>query len=80
MKYVELKEGDDCWLFLSYHRGEMSKGKVIKVIQLEGYTPLDHYVIEIPTSVDNSLEIRDGFTVSDSPDKPLGWMRREIVK
>jgi hypothetical protein len=77
MQWVELKKGDDAWIFMSNHSGELSKGRVLEVLDLSehGFTG-EHYLIEIPTGIEPVLEVRDGFTVSDSADKPIGFLRR----
>lgn len=49
--------GDDAWIYLSNHQGELTKGKVIAELDLPGYG-FKNYVIEIDTSVDPLLEIR----------------------
>jgi hypothetical protein len=75
MKWIDLKVGDDAWIFLSHHKGKKSKGEVKMIIDVPGWS-FSHYVIEIPTHVDNLLEIRCGFSVSDTEDGTLGYMRR----
>jgi hypothetical protein len=54
-------------------------GTVIKIVQLEGY-PDEHYIIEIPTSIDSLLEIRDIMAMSDDPDKPILLWRQFETK
>lgn len=51
--------GDDAWIFIGEHGGELSQGKVIAVIELPGYS-FPHYVIELETHLDPLLEIRNG--------------------
>lgn len=74
MEYVKLKEGDPAWIYMSGHSGNLSQGKVVKVVQLDGW-PSEHYIIEVATPVDPVLEIRDGTTVSDDPQKSIGLWR-----
>ena len=49
--------GSDAWIYLPYHKGELTKGKVIAALDLPGYS-FRHYVVEIDTPVDPVLEIR----------------------
>lgn len=76
MKTLEFKEGDDCWIAMG--GGKLHKGKVLEVLDLSrhGWVNHKHYVVEIPTSIDPVLEIRDGLTMSDAEDAPLGMWRR----
>lgn len=75
MQRVKLVKGQDAWVYMSGQSGNPSKGKCIEVLNLDGYD-FEHYVIEIPTSVDPVLQIRDGATVTDDPAKPIGFWRR----
>lgn len=75
MRPVILKEGDDAWIYMRNHNGNLTHGKVVKVIRLDGYS-FDHYIIAIPTPVDDVLEIRSPSSVSDAGDKPIGMWRR----
>lgn len=72
---VELKEGQDAWIFTRGHKGEMTKGKVVKVTRLDGYD-YDHYIIAFATGIDDVFEVREGNSVSDAADKPIGLWRR----
>jgi hypothetical protein len=75
MEAVELNVGDAAWCYVGNHQGKMSKGKVVAVLNLEGWGH-KHYVIEISTHVDPLLEVRPPWAVSDSAKKPIGFMRR----
>ncbi len=79
MQEVELKVGDPCWCYVGNHKGEMSKGKVVHILNLNGWA-FKHYVIEIPTSADPLLEVRAPWSVSDGANKPIGLMRRDAPK
>lgn len=74
MKFVELKVGDTAWLYVGNHKGKYSKGVVKMIIDVPGWSYL-HYVIEIPTHIENLLEIRCGYSVSENPDKAIGMYR-----
>ena len=49
--------GDDAWIWLSNHSGEMTKGKVVAFLDLPGWG-FRNYVIEIDTHIDPLLEVR----------------------
>lgn len=76
MQWVDLDVGDDCWCFVGNHKGKMSKGKIAASVRLPGYAK-PHYIVEIQTSVDPLLEVRDGFSVSDRARKPIGFYRAQ---
>jgi hypothetical protein len=75
MQQIDLKVGDTCWIHGVGSSGNFTKGTVISIVNLPNYG-FQHYIIEIPTHIDPILEIRDPFTVSDHPDKPIGCFRR----
>jgi hypothetical protein len=77
MQEIELSVGDLCWCYVGNHKGKLSKGKVVHILNLKGW-PCKHYVIEIPTGVEPLLEIRDGLTVSDRAKGPIGFLRRPL--
>lgn len=72
----DYKVGDDAWIYVSHHRGEMTKGKVVALLDLPDYS-YRHYVIEVPTSVDPLLEVRCSVTMRPS-DPRLVEMARMI--
>lgn len=60
-------------------RENLLEGKVVAVLNLEGYS-FEHYVIEVDTHIDPVLEVRNGHTISDCAEGPLGlWRKREPV-
>jgi hypothetical protein len=63
--------GDECWIYLSHHRGEKTRGVVVAVLDLVGYSARQ-YVIEIETGVDSLLEVRSAMTMSKSEGRPIG--------
>lgn len=77
MQAIELNVGDQCWCFVGNHKGKLSKGKVVQVLNLDGWS-YKHYVIEIPTHVDPILQVRDPFSVSDHSEKPIGLHRKNV--
>jgi hypothetical protein len=79
MQEVDLMVGDPCWCYLGNHKGELTKGTVVHILNLEGWSH-KHYVIEIPTSVEPLLEVRDGLSVSDSAKGPIGFLRRAAAR
>lgn len=70
-------KGDDVWIHLGEAPGKLSKGKVLEVIDLSehGYT-FPNYLIEIPTSIDPLLEVRDAMTMSEDAKGPIGLFRK----
>ena len=74
MVWIDLDIGDKCWCFVGNHKGKMSEGTIAAIVKLPGYRTV-HYIVEIPTSVDPLLEVRDGFSISDTPKKPIGYLR-----
>lgn len=59
----DYKVGDDAWIFVGAHQGEMSKGKVLAILDgLPGWS-YRHYVIEIPTHIEPLLEIRSSMAM-----------------
>lgn len=75
MVRVERKVGDKAWFYFgNHHGGELTEGTVVHVFQLEGWGD-EHYVVEMPSSIDPVHAVRDPYTVSDAPDKPIGLWR-----
>lgn len=80
MQNVKLNVGDDAWLYNGRTNkktlsAEFSKGKVVHIFRLDGML-FDMYVIQIDTHIDPIYEVRDGCSVSDAPDKPIGLWRK----
>ena len=75
MQWVDLDIGNKCWCFVGNHKGKMSEGTIAAIVKLPGYRTV-HYIVEIPTSVGPLLEVRDGYSISDSATRPIGYMRR----
>lgn len=76
MEVVTAKEGD--WVWFHDGKPKMIKGKVLEVLDFtrHGYThaPL-HYVIEVQTGIEPVHYVRDGISISDSEDRPIGFWR-----
>jgi|688.fasta_scaffold1867369_2 hypothetical protein len=70
-------KGDDVWIHLGTAPGKLSKGKVLEVFDLSehGYTFLN-YLIEIPTSIEPLLEVRNAMTMSEDAKGPVGLFRK----
>jgi hypothetical protein len=45
------KVGDTCHIWLSYHQGRISEGKVVAVLNLPGWN-MENYVIAVETAMD----------------------------
>ncbi len=79
----EYAVGDDVWVYGIGTKNKLTKGKVIKVVDLSdaGYATGLHYIIEIPTHIDPLLELRTWETMSQDDRGPVGSFREigEIV-
>jgi hypothetical protein len=52
--------GDTVYIYIGDHKGKRTAGKVVHAFMLPGWAKgLIHYVIEIETSIDPFLEIRN---------------------
>ncbi len=67
---TDWKAGDTCWI---YGHGHKSKGTILEVLDLSrhGYSILE-YLIEIQTSIDPVLEVRNAFTMAESEEGEIG--------
>ena len=71
---LTFKVGDIVWFHTGENLDGLDNGKVVAVLNLEGWS-FPHYVVEIETEIDPLLIVRDGFTLSDASDKPIGMWR-----
>lgn len=72
------KVGETVWIYgINRSNTKPVKGKVIKVIDLSdaGYTTGDHYVVEVPTSIEPLLEVRTWHNISQDEKGPVGSFR-----
>jgi len=76
MKILTFEVGDQAWLHLDKHQGKLTQGTVVHKFQLGEGAINTHYVVSIPTSVDPLLEVRCGYSLSDSPNADIGFWRR----
>lgn len=70
--------GDDAWIYgINRSNAKPTLGKVIKVIDLSdaGHTDGPHYVISIPTHIEDLLEIRTWHSISQDETGPVGSLR-----
>lgn len=67
--------GDPVWIYMAFHDGELTKGKVVHAFSLPSWCIPEHYVIEIETEVDPVLEIREPNTMSEDGLGPIGMWR-----
>ena len=74
---IKYAKGDDVWIHLGYEPGKLSKGKVLEVLDLSehGYSFLN-YLIEISTSIEPLLEVRNAMTISEDEKGPVGLFRQ----
>jgi hypothetical protein len=74
----EYAVGDAVWIYgISRSNTKPTKGKVIKVVDLSdsGHTAGPHYVISIPTHIEDLLEIRTWHNISQDEQGPVGSLR-----
>ena len=64
--------GDTAYCYVGNHQGKLSEGKIVAVLNLEGYS-YSQYVISIPTGVDDLLEVRDALSMADKKDGQIGF-------
>lgn len=57
IEFETFEIGDDAWIFLGHHEGNMTKGKVVAFLDLPGWG-FRNYVIEIDTPIEPLLEVR----------------------
>lgn len=75
-KYIKANVNDTVWI----HGVDTEDGnplcevKVVHVFELYGR---EHYVVERETYIDPILFVRDGVSITDDPNKPIGLWRRD---
>lgn len=74
MKMLIFDDGQECWLHIG--TGCLVRGTVLMRVSLPGYLH-EHYIVEVQTEVEPVLEVRDGWTLSDSRDEPIGLWRKD---
>jgi hypothetical protein len=70
--------GDTVWIYgVSRSNVKPVEGTVIKVVDLtdSGHTDGPHYVISVPTHIENLLEIRTWHNISQDARGPVGSLR-----
>lgn len=70
MQSIKASFGDKVWI---YRGSKKVQGMVVNIFELYSKT---YYVVEIETSVEPILEVRDEFTISDAETKDIGLWRR----
>lgn len=74
---IKYKSGDQVWIAGVGPNNKLVKGRVIKELDLSalGYLDGPHYIIAIPTSIEDLLEIRTWETMSQDERGPVGCFR-----
>ena len=68
--------GDTVWIYgVNRSNTKPVQGKVIKIVDLEGYSVGNHYIIEIPTHIEPILEVRTWHNMSQDEKGPVGSLR-----
>lgn len=70
----EYEVGDIVWIYGVSRQNRITKGSVIKKVNLDGFSEL-HYIISIPTEIEPLLEIRTWHTISQDEYGPIGSFR-----
>ena len=72
---IDFDVGDVCWIATG--QSKLVKGTVVLKFHLEDWPAVPfHYVVEIPSHIENLLEVRCGMTMSDCPREPIGFWRK----
>lgn len=77
-KPLVFNEGDDCWFYDSDYSDEkyLTKGTVIKVLDLSEHGfDKPCYLVKAFNGFEWLVEARDGLSLSDTADGPLGYAR-----
>jgi hypothetical protein len=72
MQNVKLELGQKCWV----HGVDGSKKSECTVVHIFSRYGRDQYVLEYETHVDPVPMVRDGFSVSDAENLPIGLWRK----
>ena len=69
------KVGDDVWIDgINRSNVKPVQGKVIKIVELDGYTDT-HYIVEVPSHIESLLEVRTWHNMSQDEKGPVGSLR-----
>jgi len=73
--------GDTVWIYGIGNSKKSTKGTVIKsfIIDYENYNDEVHYVIAVPTEIENLLEIRTWHTISQTENGHVGSIREAFI-
>lgn len=73
----EYKVGDRVWIYGVGNNTRPTQGKIVKsfTIDFEGFSNELHYLIAIPTAIDDLLEVRTWHTISQDAEGPVGSLR-----
>lgn len=65
--------GDQAWIFVGNHQGELSAGTVVHKFVPHGWPEnAVHYVVEVRTSIDPLLEVRCPMSMASAAAGPIG--------
>lgn len=73
---LKFEVGDTAYLHNGGRDNPLVAGKVVHKFVLYGR---ENYVVEIDTPVDPVLEVRCGWTLSDTPDGEIGMFRHSVT-
>jgi len=66
--------GDTVWIFGIDRPNKPTKGQIVKAFEIDGYLGI-HYVVAIPTHIEDLLEIRTWENISQDKHGPIGMFR-----
>lgn len=77
LKFLEFEIGDKAWIHIGASEDNpLTECTVVHVFTLPDWPAGHvHYVCEVPTGIDPILFVRDGLTMSDAADRPVGLWR-----
>jgi len=73
--------GDTVWIYGIGNNEKSTKGTVIKSFKIdyEGFNDETHYVVAVPTEIDDLLEIRTWHTISQTEHGHVGTIREAFI-
>ncbi len=72
------KVGDTCWIYGIDHRFNKSReGKIVHAFTMDGYAD-EHYIVAIPTEIEDLLEVRTWHSISQTKDGHVGSIRETL--
>lgn len=64
--------GDSCWIYGGNHDGEKTAATVVHVFSLPDWVVPQHYVVQMESSIDPILAVRNAMTMAATEDEDIG--------